>query len=108
MADGGGKTNWWKSFTVKKKPKELAEIGAGAEHVQSATDKTGAQENKPPNLIEDKEYPDSKLFNEKSTRRNLNISRSGRFKEKRRVRAALPDSPKFFEDNTHGKSHEEK
>ncbi|XP_078084510.1 proline-rich protein 15-like [Mustelus asterias] len=101
MADGG-KTSWWKSMTMKKKPKELTDKGAGLENVQSATDKTAAQENKHPNFIDDKEHVDPKLekgFNEKSTRRNLKISRSGRFKEKRRVRATLPESTKFFEGN---------
>ncbi|XP_060681347.1 proline-rich protein 15-like [Hemiscyllium ocellatum] len=109
MADGG-KTSWWKSMTLKKKPKELTEKGAGLENVQSSADKTPAQENKHPNLIEDKEYVDPKLergFNEKSTRRNLKISRSGRFKEKRRVRATLPESPKFFEGNANGSTNDE-
>ncbi|XP_078391358.1 proline-rich protein 15-like [Cetorhinus maximus] len=109
MADGG-KTSWWKSMTMKKKPKELADKGAGLENVQSSTDKTAAQENKHPNFIEEKEYVDPKLekgFNEKSTRRNLKISRSGRFKEKRKVRATLPESPKFFEGNANGNTNDE-
>ncbi|GCB65261.1 proline-rich protein 15-like [Scyliorhinus torazame] len=109
MADGG-KTSWWKSMTMKKKPKELTDKGAGLENVQSSTDKTAAQENKHPNFMDDKEYVDPKLekgFNEKSTRRNLKISRSGRFKEKRRVRATLPESTKFFEGNANGNTNDE-
>ncbi|KPP69676.1 proline-rich protein 15-like protein-like [Scleropages formosus] len=31
-------------------------------------------------------------FHEKSSRRNLKVSRSGRFKEKRRVRATIPEN----------------
>ncbi|XP_053351016.1 proline-rich protein 15-like protein [Clarias gariepinus] len=32
--------------------------------------------------------------------RNLTVSRSGRFKEKRKVRATLPANPNFTESNT--------
>lgn len=106
MADGG-KSSWWKTMTMKKKPKELTDK---QESVQFSTDKTAARENKHPNLMEEKEYMDPKLekgFNEKNTRRNLKISRSGRFKEKRRVRATLPDSPKFFEGTATGNAKDE-
>ncbi|XP_072880582.1 proline-rich protein 15-like [Hemitrygon akajei] len=101
MADGG-KSSWWKLMTAKKKPKELTDKGSGQENGQFPADKTSARENKPPTVAEEKEYSDPRLekgFSEKNTRRNLKISRSGRFKEKRRVRATLPENPKFFEGN---------
>ncbi|XP_051872586.1 proline-rich protein 15-like [Pristis pectinata] len=107
MADGG-KTSWWKSMTMKKKPKELTDKGAGQENGQFSTDKTSVRESKHSHPMEEKEYLEPKLengFSEKNTRRNLKISRSGRFKEKRRVRATLPESPKFFEGN--GKANDE-
>ncbi|MED6276511.1 hypothetical protein CHARACLAT_003784, partial [Characodon lateralis] len=45
------------------------------------------------NLLSDETFDDSKLdsvFNEQTCRRNLKVSRSGRFKEKRRLRSTLP------------------
>ncbi|MEQ2206055.1 hypothetical protein XENOCAPTIV_022003 [Xenoophorus captivus] len=45
------------------------------------------------NLLSDETFDDSKLdsvFNEQTCRRNLKVSRSGRFKEKRRPRSTLP------------------
>lgn len=60
-----------------------------------------SRENQPPNPQPGQggDAQADKLFNEKTGRRNLKISRSGRFKEKRKVRAGLPESPKFFEAN---------
>ncbi|XP_069786863.1 proline-rich protein 15-like [Narcine bancroftii] len=106
MADGG-KSSWWKSMTVKKKSKELTDKGAGQEKGQFPTDKTTARENKHPNVMEEKELSE-KGFSEKSTRRNLKISRSGRFKEKRRVRATLPESSNFFEGTANGTTADDK
>ncbi|KAI1886177.1 hypothetical protein AGOR_G00211310 [Albula goreensis] len=51
-------------------------------------------------LITDETYDDSQFepaFNERTCRRNLKISRSGRFKEKRRIRATLPENNNFYE-----------
>lgn len=62
-----------------------------------------AQEGPPPpgktplsadvNIFTDETYDDSVLepvFNEQTCRRHMRVSRSGRFKEKRRVRSSLP------------------
>lgn len=45
------------------------------------------------NIFTDETYDDSVLepvFNEQTCRRHMRVSRSGRFKEKRRVRSSLP------------------
>ncbi|XP_047240071.1 proline-rich protein 15 [Girardinichthys multiradiatus] len=52
------------------------------------------------NLLSDETFDDSKLdsvFNEQTCRRNLKVSRSGRFKEKRRLRSTLPIEEKARE-----------
>ncbi|XP_014342900.1 proline-rich protein 15 [Latimeria chalumnae] len=114
MADSSTKSTWWKSLTLRKKNKDVGLHQDGGTDGQTATpDKsspstqaissTTSQENKNPNFINETEFADPRYergFNEKTCRRNLKISRSGRFKEKRRLRASLPDSnSKFFEDN---------
>lgn len=102
MADSGGTGSsgpWWKSLT-RKKSKE-ATIGVQPPSQPDPTDASPAnpewmsssQENQHPNVFGGTgELPKSdKLCAEKSgnSRRNLKISRSGRFKEKRKVRATL-------------------
>lgn len=115
MADSA-KGNWWKSLTIRKKPKELVALQEGVENTfpeRTANTTVPAApislENKPPNHITDDDYVDPRYekagFNEKTSRRNLRISRSGRFKEKRRVRASLPEQNQFFEEN--GNANEE-
>ncbi|XP_053568985.1 proline-rich protein 15 [Bombina bombina] len=123
-----GKTssgNWWKSLTVRKKPKEVsvysASVSADATEDRTYTgtwtvgsgalsSSTGSRENQHPNYISiegtDSDPKSDKMFSEKTGRRNLKISRSGRFKEKRKVRASLPESPKFFEENPSNENDE--
>uniref|UniRef100_A0A8C3AKK7 Uncharacterized protein n=1 Tax=Cyclopterus lumpus TaxID=8103 RepID=A0A8C3AKK7_CYCLU len=64
------RTPWWKAFLPKKK-----------------------NSSKSSSILRDDTYDDSHLesvFNEQTCRRNMKVSRSGRFKEKRRVRSSLP------------------
>lgn len=102
MADSGGSTSssspWWKSLT-RKRSKEVT-VG-GQPHVQPEAedqsppylDRTSSsRENQHSDVLGDtRGEPPEKLCEEKSgnSRRNLKISRSGRFKEKRKVRATL-------------------
>ncbi|XP_051008299.1 proline-rich protein 15 [Acomys russatus] len=106
MADSGSSTSssgpWWKSLT-RKKSKEVT-VGVQPQ-VQAETktplpnpspppsDRTSSsRENQHSNVLGDTgESPRSDMCEEKSgsSRRNLKISRSGRFKEKRKVRATL-------------------
>ncbi|XP_059112658.1 proline-rich protein 15 [Peromyscus eremicus] len=101
MADSGSSTSssspWWKSLT-RKKSKEVT-VGAQP-HVQPEAedqspphlDRTSSsRENQHSDVLGDTGEPPDKLCEEKSgnSRRNLKISRSGRFKEKRKVRATL-------------------
>ncbi|MBN3272854.1 PRR15 protein, partial [Polyodon spathula] len=108
--------SWWKSVTLRKKTKDTAvQQDSSQEHQPShdktaiSTNSTGFQENKHPNVM-DSECTEHKLengFHEKTSRRNLKISRSGRFKEKRRVRAGLPENNNFYEDNNNASVSEE-
>ncbi|XP_036614792.1 proline-rich protein 15 [Trichosurus vulpecula] len=119
MADrggpGGGSSSsgsWWKSFTNSSRKKGKDGGGSGSGGVQpppSPGPQPDPRESSPPSP--DCQHPclsgtdDSKLDRlgeEKSggSRRNLKISRSGRFKEKRKVRATLlPDGTKPQEDS---------
>ncbi|MBN3314360.1 PRR15 protein, partial [Atractosteus spatula] len=102
------RSSWWKSFTLRKKNKDPATQYEGNPELQTTQDKTSmgftsssdSRENQHQNLIKEQDYEDSNIepvFNEKTCRRNLKISRSGRFKEKSRVRATLPANNNFFE-----------
>ncbi|XP_040820454.1 proline-rich protein 15 [Ochotona curzoniae] len=110
MADGtgggtGSSSSWWKSLTnSSKKKNKAAAVGAQpptqptpGEPTQPSPDWTNsARENQHPNVLGGSgEPPKSDKDGEKSgggSRRNLKVSRSGRFKEKRKVRATLlPD-----------------
>ncbi|KAM4705646.1 proline-rich protein 15 [Rhinophrynus dorsalis] len=110
-------SNWWKSLTVRKKPKEVSVYTSGPICPESTDDRKwgagsgslssspGSRENQHPNSMSSRgteinnDGETDKTFSEKTGRRNLKISRSGRFKEKRKVRASLPESPKFFQEN---------
>ncbi|XP_020849040.1 proline-rich protein 15 [Phascolarctos cinereus] len=113
---GGGSSSssgsWWKSFANSswKKGKDSSGGGsAGAQPPSPAGPQPGSTEPSPPSP--DCQHPGlpgtadprlDRLGEEKSggSRRNLKISRSGRFKEKRKVRATLlPDGTKPQEDS---------
>lgn len=117
MADSGGTGSsgpWWKSLTNSRKKSKEATVGAQppaqpapgepAPPAPPSPDWTSSsRENQRPNLLAgagDPHKPD-KLVAEKSgnSRRNLKISRSGRFKEKRKVRATLlPEGVRSLEE----------
>ncbi|KAK7898581.1 hypothetical protein WMY93_019434 [Mugilogobius chulae] len=97
------RTPWWKAFLPKKKTgtKDSHAIGPDFDPWAPRPEKnkdakvdptvTSTETNNP--KIDDDRYDDSHLdsmFNEKTCRRNMNVSRSGRFKEKRRIRQSLP------------------
>lgn len=107
---------WWKAFMVKKKsgPRETSVPQSPDQDQDPSAPQTGstsapngpsdrAQDGPPPpgkaplsadvNIFTDETYDDSVLepvFNEQTCRRHMRVSRSGRFKEKRRVRSSLP------------------
>lgn len=101
MADSGSSASssgpWWKSLT-RKKSKEVT-VGLQPQVQPEREDQSPpysdrtSRENQHSNVLGDTEEPprSDKLCEEKSgsSRRNLKISRSGRFKEKRKVRATL-------------------
>lgn len=104
MADSGGTggpSPWWKSLTGSRKKNKEASVGtqppaqpAPGEPAPPNPDwNSSSQENQHPNLLggAGESHKPDKLCGEKSgsSRRNLKISRSGRFKEKRKVRATL-------------------
>uniref|UniRef100_A0A4W4FZG4 Uncharacterized protein n=1 Tax=Electrophorus electricus TaxID=8005 RepID=A0A4W4FZG4_ELEEL len=98
---------WWKSFAGMKKNKILIKsVQQDAEKESKPVDnpsvKQGA-DNKPSRLKNDSSYEDSQfepVFNENTCRRNMKVSRSGRFREKRRVRVPLPVSGNLYDNST--------
>lgn len=100
---------WWRSF-VGKRRKAARESAANLEQDlrnhsthQHPSAEPGQQPTSPTRpakeggncLPSDETYDDSAVqptFNERSNRRNLLVSRSGRFKEKRKTRASLPQN----------------
>lgn len=97
---------WWRAFTVRKKnttssadQQESGDFQPVGDNTSSATStSTESQKVKSyKNGFEETEFEPT--FNELTCRRNLKISRSGRFKEKRRVRAAIPDNNNFNDGN---------
>ncbi|KAM7373010.1 hypothetical protein PAMP_007896 [Pampus punctatissimus] len=110
------RTPWWKAFLPKKKsggPKDVgstfgADFDPFAQRSEKPKDPAAAssntnsdQSNKSSSLLSDETYDDSRLesvFNEQTCRRNMKVSRSGRFKEKRRVRSSLPIEEKETEN----------
>ncbi|CAK6949654.1 proline-rich protein 15 [Scomber scombrus] len=123
------RTPWWKAFLPKRKsggskdtgsahtfgadfdpfaqqterPKDPAPASSKATGDQS---RSQPESNKNSSLISDETYDDSLLesvFNEQTCRRNMKVSRSGRFKEKRKVRSSLPIEEKDTENAAAGK-----
>ncbi|KAK2830215.1 hypothetical protein Q5P01_018146 [Channa striata] len=107
---------WWKAFLTKKKTGGTKDAGSShnfgpdfdpfaprpekqRDPAVAASKNTGDQNlsqqdsNRTSNLLSNETYDDSRLesvFNEQTCRRNMKVSRSGRFKEKRKVRSSLP------------------
>uniref|UniRef100_A0A8D1R3F6 Proline rich 15 n=1 Tax=Sus scrofa TaxID=9823 RepID=A0A8D1R3F6_PIG len=124
MADGGGpggSGSWWNSLTNSRKKSKDATVGAQppaqpapGEPTPPGPDWTsGSRENQHPNLLGGAGEPKpDKSCGEKSgnSRRNLKISRSGRFKEKRKVRATLlPEGVRSSEEaDFPGDPHDDK
>lgn len=120
------RTPWWKAFLPKRKtggPKDTAstntfepDFDPFAQRTEKQKDSAGAapkttadqslpQSNKSSSLLSDDTYDDSRMesvFNEQTCRRNMNVSRSGRFKEKRRVRSSLPIQQRETENGASG------
>ncbi|RXN33408.1 beta-chimaerin-like isoform X2 [Labeo rohita] len=97
MAD---RYSWWKNLTGKNKNhfKESQQDFGNAD--KKSVIQTGSDNNNG-NLISNETYDDSELgpsFNEHTCRRNWTVSRSGRFKEKRRVRVTMPEN-NFYDKN---------
>ncbi|KAG7245086.1 hypothetical protein INR49_023652 [Caranx melampygus] len=119
------RTPWWKAFLPKRKtgskdPGSPHTIGPDfdpfAQHPEkqkdpsAAASKTTSDQSQEPSkntsLFSDETFDDSHLesvFNEQTCRRNMKVSRSGRFKEKRRVRSTLPIEDKETENVASGR-----
>ncbi|XP_003270518.1 proline-rich protein 15 [Nomascus leucogenys] len=128
MADSGGAGSsgpWWKSLTNSRKKSKEAAVGVQPPAQPAPEEPTppappspdwtsSSREDQHPNLLGgagELPKPD-KLYGDKSgsSRRNLKISRSGRFKEKRKVRATLlPEAGRSPEEaGFPGDPHEDK
>lgn len=121
------RTKWWKALLPKKKPGTAKDVPSTRiyepdfdpfaqlpKDQATATSKgTGDESSRPQQesnssskSFGDDTYDDSLLesvFNEQTCRRTMKVSRSGRFKEKRRVRSSLPIQDKDAENATSGK-----
>ncbi|XP_039978193.1 proline-rich protein 15 [Xiphias gladius] len=123
------RTPWWKAFLSKRKTVGTKDAGSphalgpdfdpfdqhpekqkdpAAAASKTAGDQSLSQQDSGKNssLLSDDTYDDSHLqsvFNEQTCRRNMKVSRSGRFKEKRRVRSSLPIQEKGTENVASGK-----
>ncbi|XP_076611329.1 uncharacterized protein LOC143335648 [Chaetodon auriga] len=119
------RTKWWKAFLPKWKsggPKDTAspqtfdpEFDPFAQRSEKQIESPGAaskttgdqrESTKDSSLLSDDTYDDTHLesvFNEQTCRRNMKVSRSGRFKEKRRIRSSLPIQEKETENGPVGK-----
>lgn len=119
------RTKWWKAFLPKRKaggtkdasstfepdfdpfaqqPKEPAAANSKTTSDQPALPQQESKNSSSP--VGDDTYDDSHLesvFNEQTCRRNMKVSRSGRFKEKRRERKSLPIQDKDAENVASGK-----
>lgn len=103
------RSKWWKAFLPKRKvggskdaasthpfESEFDPFAQRPKDHQTTSDQSTVPQQESKNsssLVSDDTYDDSHLdsvFNEQTCRRNMNVSRSGRFKEKRRVRSSLP------------------
>ncbi|EHH17411.1 proline-rich protein 15 [Macaca nemestrina] len=128
MADSGSAGSsgpWWKSLTNSRKKSKEAAVGVQPPAQPAPGEPTppappspdctsSSRENQHPNLLGGAGEPPKpdKLYGDKSgsSRRNLKISRSGRFKEKRKVRATLlPEAGRSPEEaGFPGDPHEDK
>uniref|UniRef100_A0A3P8XPW3 Uncharacterized protein n=1 Tax=Esox lucius TaxID=8010 RepID=A0A3P8XPW3_ESOLU len=91
---------WWRAFVKRKGPTTQE-----SDETQPVGEKTSSISSNPsPDLKGNETFQDAAffddaqfepVFNEQTCRRNLKVSRSGRFKEKRRVRGTIPEKNNF-------------
>ncbi|XP_014340535.1 proline-rich protein 15-like protein [Latimeria chalumnae] len=99
MADGSG-YSWWKlTFLRKKKstPKVLYEIpdDYSNNENQDVSQKEAAESEFNARL--------EKIVDKNTKGRHVKVSNSGRFKEKKKVRASLAENPKLFPETINNK-----
>lgn len=90
-------------FALPEKPKEPTPAASKTTPDQSVS---SSDPSKNTNLLSDETFDDSLLdsvFNEQTCRRNVKVSRSGRFKERRRPHQSLPIQENESENVASGK-----
>nr|XP_046272821.1 proline-rich protein 15 [Scatophagus argus] len=121
------RAKWWKAFMPKKKTGSTKDTASphpfdpdfdpfaqrsdkqkepASKNSTEQSPLSQQESNTGSSLLSDDTYDDSHLesvFNEQTCRRNMKVSRSGRFKEKRRVRSSLPIQDKETEKGASGK-----
>uniref|UniRef100_A0A4W6EC47 Uncharacterized protein n=1 Tax=Lates calcarifer TaxID=8187 RepID=A0A4W6EC47_LATCA len=85
------RTPWWRAFLPKRKPGGPKETGLP--NFGPDFDPFAQHPDRP-------REPAASVFNEQTCRRNMKVSRSGRFKEKRKVRSSLPIQEKETENRS--------
>ncbi|XP_059206377.1 proline-rich protein 15-like protein [Centropristis striata] len=112
---------WWKAFLPKKKTGASKDTSTTSHALDPdfdpfaqrpekqkdpAASKTSVESSRNTSLLSDDTYDDSQLesvFNEQTCRRNMNVSRSGRYRQKQRVRSSLPIQEKETDNVPSGK-----
>ncbi|CAL9691098.1 unnamed protein product [Knipowitschia caucasica] len=89
------RTPWWKAFLPKKKSAQPIgpDFDPWAPRPEKTREPSKAEPAVTPSVDSDDRYDDSHMesvFNERTCRRNMKVSRSGRFKVKGTVRQSLP------------------
>ncbi|XP_033913603.1 proline-rich protein 15-like protein A [Acipenser ruthenus] len=104
MADSSSSQSWWKLTFLRKKsqPNVLYEIPAeyGSNHGNKDAGSSA----------EDSQFNArlEKIVDKSATKgRHMKVSHSGRFKEKKKVRATLAENPNLFPEKTNSENHKE-
>ncbi|XP_041121362.1 proline-rich protein 15-like protein B [Polyodon spathula] len=105
MADSSSSQSWWKLTFLRRKtsqPKVLYEIPAdyGSNHGNKDAGSSAGDSQFNARL--------EKIVDKSATKgRHVKVSHSGRFKEKKKVRASLAENPSLFPENTNSENHNE-
>ncbi|CAI5658208.1 proline-rich protein 15-like protein B [Oreochromis niloticus] len=97
MAD----SSWWRlTFSRKKKSESKVLYEIPAEHGSNTGNKDHPSSNGSPELDSQLNAKLEKIVDKSATKgRHVKVSNSGRYKEKKRVRATLAENPNLFADN---------
>nr|XP_020460403.1 proline-rich protein 15-like protein [Monopterus albus] len=103
--------SWWKlTFSRKKKSESKVLYEIPAEHSSNTGNKAHSSNNPPPDHMDSQFNARlEKIVDKSATKgRHVKVSHSGRFKEKKKVRATLAENPNLFPDNLSDENNKKK